>query len=70
MPNIYYIILITLTVHGGCIQGSPSICMGRGLMVLHRGRRDNEIEQGSTVYTVCELYVRCVYVDSRLHREG
>lgn len=31
-------LLITLTVQGGCIHGSPSICMGRGLNVLHTER--------------------------------
>lgn len=32
---------MTLTVHGGCIQGSPSICMGRAFIVLQEKVRFN-----------------------------
>lgn len=36
-------LLITLTVQGGCIHGSPSICMGRALTVLRTGRSNYKI---------------------------
>lgn len=60
---------ITLTVHGGCIQGSPSICMGRAFTVLHTGREATRLSHtvlftNCTTYyfyfIVCQHYVKCV----------
>lgn len=33
---------LQLTVHGGCIHGSPSICMGRAFSVLLGKKRDRQ----------------------------
>lgn len=41
----------TLTVHGGCIQGSPSICMGRAFTVLHTG--EEKIKLNTLDYLYC-----------------
>ena len=48
-----------LTVHGVCIHGSPSICIGRDLLVLEKKKKKNkktiQVQHRNTLYS--RLYV-------------